>query len=191
MAVVNMLRDDLSEKKNSILKRWLNLIGQTHPEGGANFLKDKDRFTNPVGYTISSAINVLYEELLQDRLPSERVLTSLDDINMVRAVQNFSPRQAVAIVFLLKKAIRAEIGDEIREKREFEELLKFESRIDELALYAFNSYMDCREKIYKVKVDEMKAERDNAFRLIERTSLRFEGLEHGVVGGNNGRETVE
>ena len=186
-----MLEDLLAKKKAAILKQWFNLIAQTHPDGGANLLKDKDRFTNPVGYTISSAINVLYEELLQGNVNSEKVTTSLDDITKVRAVQDFSPHQAIAIIFLLKKAIRAELDGEIRGKREFEKLLEFESRIDELTLRAFDIYMACRERIYEVKVDEMKAARDNVFRLLERTSLRFEGLEHGVVGGNNERGIVE
>ena len=127
----------------------------------------------------------------EDRVNSSRVATSLDDINKVRAVQTFSPRQAIAIIFLLKEAIRAELEGEIREKRGFEELLKFESRIDELALYAFDSYMGCREKIYQVKVDEMKAEKENAFRLLDRMTLGFTMPADGVGDGGNGREILE
>jgi len=186
-----MLEDLLSKRKPAILKQWFNLIAQTHPDGGANLLTDKDRFTNPVGYTISSATNVLYEELLQGSVNSEKVTTSLDDITKIRAVQDLSPHQAIAIIFLLKKAIRAELDGEIREKREFGKLLEFESKIDELTLRAFDIYMVCRERIYEVKVDEMKTARDNAFRLLERTSLKLAGSKPMVAEDGNGKEVVE
>jgi len=58
-----------------------------------------------VGYTISQEINVLYEELLQGRVDSDKTATSLDSIIRIRAIQDFSPHEAVSFVFLLKKAI--------------------------------------------------------------------------------------
>lgn len=166
----------LLRKKAAILKRWFNLIAQMYPDGGTSLLKDKDRFANPVGYTVSSSIAVLYEELLQGKLNSEKASTSLDDIIKIRAVQDFSPSQAMTFVFLLKKAIRAELEGKIGEVGGFEELLRLESRIDEMALHAFDVYMDCREKIHKVKMDEMKAGMDNRFRLLERQSRKGAGV---------------
>jgi len=37
-----------------------------------------------------------------------------------------------------------------------EELLNFEQRIDKIALMAFDIYMECREKIYEIKIKEFK-----------------------------------
>jgi hypothetical protein len=166
------LDEVLLRKKAAILKRWFNLIAQTYPDRGTSLLKNKDRFANPVGYIVSSSIAILYEELLQGKLNSEKASMSLDNVIKVRAVQDFSPSQAMTFVFLLKKAIRAELEGKIGEVGGFEELLKLESRIDEMALHAFDIYMDCREKIHKVKVDEMKAGMDNTFRLLERQSRK-------------------
>lgn len=161
------LEDILVKKKAAVVKRWFELTAQTHPDGGAGLMKNKDRFANPVGHITSSAIATLYEELLQGKQNSEIVTMSLYDIIKVRAVQDFSPSQAISFVFLLKKAIRAELKGEINQTADFEELSRIDSGIDELASHAFDVYMDCREKIHKVKVNEMKATVDNTNRLLE------------------------
>ena len=165
-----VLEEVLVKKKDTILKRWFDLIAQTHPDGGASLVKNKDRFANPVGHITSSTIATLYEEFLQGKQNSERVTIALYDILKIRAVQDFSPSKAIAFVFLLKNAIRAELEDEIYKTNYFEELTRIESRIDELASHAFDIYMDCREMIYKVRVDEMKITVDNITRLLERQS---------------------
>ncbi|MFC2018106.1 RsbRD N-terminal domain-containing protein [Chloroflexota bacterium] len=164
------LEDVLVRKKNSVLKRWFDLIAQTSLDGGTSMLKTRDRFTNPVGHITTSATGVLYEELLQGKPDSQRATASLEDIIRVRAVQDFTPSQAVAFVFLLKKAIRAELEGEKNQKGFSEELSRFESLIDEMICHTFNIYVDCREKIYQIKVDEMKFKVDNMTRLVERMS---------------------
>ena len=184
----------LKKKKSTILKKWSALITQTYPEGGAGLPKNKDRFTNPVGYIISSTITVLYEALLKGDLSSSKVSTSLDDFIKVRAVQDFSPSQAVSFVYLLKKALSEELRDEVREDSDFEAMLRLYSNIDDLALHAFDIYMDCREKVCQVKVNEMKAALDNTFRWLERQSRKdsmcaqIPGLEREVSNGYNRTE---
>ncbi|MDI6814817.1 MAG: RsbRD N-terminal domain-containing protein, partial [Dehalococcoidales bacterium] len=96
----------------------------TYPSDTSRFLKqEKDRFLNPVGYTISQEIGAVYEELLQG-MDFGKLSASLDNIIRIRSVQDFSPSQAIAFIFLLKKAIRDELGNEIRENQLFEELLE-------------------------------------------------------------------
>ena len=51
--------------------------------------------------------------------------------------------------------------------------MKFESRIDKLAFLAFDIYMKCREKVYEIRVNEIKSERENAIKLLERASLMY------------------
>ena len=156
------------------MRRWFQLILETYPADTSRFLKkEKDRFVNPVGYTISQEIGVLYEELLQE-MNSDKLAACLDNIIRIRAVQDFSPSQTVAFIFLLKKAIREELTSEIKENRVFEELLKFESRIDKLVLLALDIYMKCREKVYEIRVNEIKAEKERALKLLERTNLIME-----------------
>ncbi len=164
----------LSQKRAAILERWFGLILDTYPADSSGFFKqEKDRFVNPVGYTISQETEALYDELLKEMNPAT-LYASLDNIIRIRSVQDFSPYQAIAFVFLLKKAVREELESEIRENQLFEELLKFESRIDELALLAADIYVRCREQIYEMRVNEVKAERERIFKLLERTNLRHD-----------------
>jgi len=150
------LEDILSQKRSAILKRWFDVILETYPADTQGFLKkQKDRFANPVGYTISQEIEALFGELLQG-MDSDKISPFLDRIIRIRAVQDFSPPEAMAFIFLLKKVIREELKNEIRENQIFEELLKFESKIDELALLSFDIYAKCREKVYELKVSETK-----------------------------------
>jgi hypothetical protein len=146
----------LSEKKHKISKTWFDLIVETYPQDTANFLKtQKNRFGNPVGYTISEGIDVVLEEL-SGEMDFERVSRYLDNIIRIRAIQDFTPSQAVGFMFLLKKVIREELADEIRKDQLFDELLLIESQIDQLANISFDMYMASREKIYKLRANELK-----------------------------------
>lgn len=161
------------------MERWFQLILGTYPADTSRFLKqEKDRFANPVGYTISREIEMLYDELLQEMNP-DKVAACLDNIIRIRVVQDFSPSQTIAFIFLLKKAIREELASEIAENRVLEELLKFESKIDKLVLLAFDIYMKCREKVFEIRVSEVKAERERVLKLLERANLTMESQSEG------------
>src|SRR5665647_234252 len=89
----------LSQKKAAILGRWLNMIYDSYPPETAIFLrKEKNRFDNPAGYRISEGLEGLYGALLQE-MERDQVLTCLDEIIRIRALQNFTPSQALAFIF--------------------------------------------------------------------------------------------
>ena len=126
----------------AILKRWFDLILETYPADTAALMrKDKNQFTNPVGSTLSREIEVLFKELCEGS-QNEKCQASLDSILKIRSVQDFSPSKAVGFVFLLKKAIGETLKSEICKESVMEEWLKFQSRIDDLALQAFDIYME-------------------------------------------------
>ena len=169
----------LLENKTTILKRWLDLILETYPADTAALMrKDRNQFTNPVGSTISQEIEVLYKGLLEGK-NSEGLSASLNSILKIRSVQDFSPSNAVGFIFLLKKAMEETLKREIREEPMREEWLKFLSRIDELALHAFDIYMDCREKICEIRINQAKSEKEMAFRMMERMSYSKEKRRKG------------
>ena len=149
----------------------------TYPAESSRFLKqEKDRFANPVRYTTSQEMEALYDELLHGLNP-DRLFASLDNIIKIRAVQDFSPSQAIAFAFLLKKAIREELKGEIQENQLFDELLKFESRIDKLALLALDVYTQRRDKVQELRVNEVKAQKEMIFKVLERTNQMLEKLD--------------
>lgn len=144
----------LRERQSAIVKRWFEAILETYPADTAKFLKtQKNQFANPVGSTISREIEQLFHELLQGIDP-EKVSPFLDRVIRIRAVQDFTPAQAVSFVYFLKKVIREELASEIERGQLFEELSVFESRIDHLALLSFDIYMRCREKLYELKAND-------------------------------------
>ena len=173
------LKDLLSRNEAAILKRWLNLILETYPAETATLMrKDKDQFTNPVGSTLSREIEVLFKKLCEGS-QNERCQASLDSILKIRSVQDFSPSQAVGFVFLLKRAIGETLKNEICKESVMDEWLKFQSSIDDLALQAFDAYMECREKICEIRINQARAEKEMAFRMIERMSTPKEKKQKG------------
>jgi hypothetical protein len=173
----------LSEKGPAILDKWLKLILESYPTDTQRFLKkQKDPFANPVRHTISKEIENTYKELLKG-VDRERVSPFLERIIKIRAVQDFSPSQAIAFVFLLKRVIREVLDKEIREHRLSADLLAFESQIDDLALVAFDVYMRCREKIYALSANEA---RNQVYRLLQKKGLLAEipEWEPGLKQGN-------
>lgn len=145
------------------------MILETYPSDTSNFLKkQKNCFANPVGYNISQGINGIFDELLNSVDSSERFFPFLNDIIKIKAVQDFSPSQAMSFIFLLKKALRETLGNKIHETNISEGLLLFESKIDDLALLSFDIYMKCREKIYEFKSNEV---RNMTFSLLKRANL--------------------
>jgi hypothetical protein len=165
------LKHLLIQNKRSILERWGHLILETYPGDTSKFMgQEKDPFLNPVGYTIAREIETLYEELLQGR-EVDQLSGHLEKIIQIRSVQDFSPSRAVLFVPLFKKAVREEIERSgIGTQQLTEEWIEFDTRIDQLSLMAFDLYTKYRERIYDIRISEMKKERDRAFRLLERTA---------------------
>jgi hypothetical protein len=166
------LQSILLKHKPAILQKWLRLLLDTYPSETSTLLKkNKDPFGNPMAHTFSQEIDALFDDLLQGSGVGENAVSCLDRIVRIRAVQEFSPAQAVSFIFLLKKVVRDELEDQIRENGIYQELLDFESRIDDLALSAFDIYMKCREKIYELKANEVKA---RTYTLLKRANMLCE-----------------
>ncbi len=171
-----MLKDLLEKKRSQIVKRWLELIFDTYPPDSSKFLMTQgNRFANPVGSTISNAVEKLYDGVVQGvDSQSEEICLLLDDIVRIRAVQEFSPAHAVGFIFLLKRAVREALDREIQHNEPARELLTFESRIDNLALLAFDIYMQCRERIYEIRATEI---RNRTSRILDRACQKY-GMPH-------------
>ncbi|MCL4537474.1 MAG: RsbRD N-terminal domain-containing protein [Nitrospirae bacterium] len=165
------LNELLLKKRQTILKKWFDSVLETYPQDTANFLKrQKDQFANPVGSTIYNGMDSLLEELLNGG-DTDKISTFLDNIIRIRAIQDFTPSQALAFVIQLKRVVREELINENKESQFADELLAFERRADDLMLLSFDIYMKCREKIYDLKANEL---RNMTSKLLERANLIFE-----------------
>jgi hypothetical protein len=166
-----VLKDFLLQKKSAILKKWFDRVLETYPQETQRFLqRQKDPFANPIGSTILKGIEGLYEELLQGD-DFAKASFFLDNIIRIRAVQDFSPSAAISFIPFLKKIIRDELPGDPGEDDSFEDLLEFASRIDQLTLLAFDIYVACREKLYEIRINEIK---NRSARVLERLSSAHE-----------------
>lgn len=161
------LNNLLKNKREVILEKWFDLIINTYPQESVQFFKRKSQFTNPVGYTISQGIEDILDAIIEDP-DTANFSVYLDNIIRIRAVQDFSPSQSVAFIFLLKQSIHEELAEDISRHNLFEELSVFEVTIDKLALMSFDIFMACREKIYNLKATEL---RDRTLWLLKKANL--------------------
>jgi hypothetical protein len=170
-----MLHDLLSRKRSSIVEKWFELILDTYPEDTSKFLRrSKDPFANPVRSTILQGIEGVLGEILKDHESPDALNDFLDRVIRIRSVQDFSPSQSLAFVFSLKTVIRQVLAKEIQEHGLHDQLQGLESRVDCLALRAFDVYMACREAVYELRVGEIKRQREAAFRALERSNRSIE-----------------
>ncbi len=185
-----MLRELLIQNKDTILGKWFNLILKSYPPDVSKFLKkERDRFNNPVGHTIFQNINHIYDELVNET-DGERIVVCLDNIIRIRSVQDFSPREAVAFIFQLKKIIRDELGSENRGDKILKEILEFEQEIDELALLAFQIYMRCREELFEIRAKELRNRSDKLLEMADVTGCRS-GKKEDSRMINGARDTLK
>ncbi len=148
--------EELRLKKGAIQENWIEKILDSYPSRGRDYYRTKkDEFLNPVGTVLSSRAEAIIESLLEG-FDHSVLSTLLEDVIKIRAVQDFSPSQALAFLPLLKQALREELQTVERAEawpREFEE---FEARIDQMTLLAFDIYTGCRQRIYELRIDELK-----------------------------------
>lgn len=161
----------IAKKKPIISEKWFNMIISSYPETTSTFLRKQiNPFSNPVGNTIREMITMVLDALCDEDV-NEKVYESIDKFVRIRAVQDFTPSTALNFIFMLKQVVKKELKDELNNKDMYEAFYLFNSKIDELMLRAFESYMKYREKIYELKVHEFK---NMAFRLLEKANLTFE-----------------
>ena len=151
-----MIRKLILQKKNVIIRTWIQSIIDTYPVETSSFLREqKNQFSNPVGHIISDTADKIFDAIIYGNQNLE-IKILLNDIIKVRAVQNFLPSQAAGFILSLKVIIRDELSPEIKDEKLFDEFWEIESEIDKVALIAFDLFMEAREKIFQLRINEIK-----------------------------------
>lgn len=162
----------LVKERSAILKRWLDLIFDTYPPDAQAFLmRRKNRIANPVGGAIVAGVDKLFDWLVHgEEGDVGDICVFLDNIVRIRAVQEFSASHSIGFVFFLKRAVRETLDSAVRKKGLYEDLLTFESKIDNLALLAFDNYSQCREQLHQIRSAEL---RNRTSRILERACQKY------------------
>jgi hypothetical protein len=175
-----MLADLLQKEKATVVKKWFAQVLDSYPEDTSRFLKsEKSPFANPVGSAIREGIEGIYDALLEEDAPAASLGPFLDKLIRIRAVQDFSPSQAISFVFSLKKVVRKLLKKDLRNPKIQDELTAFDDRIDRLSLLAFDHFVACREEVYELRIRELRGHRDAAVRMLERNNEASEKIQQG------------
>jgi len=146
----------LAQNKEQILDRWFDLIVRTYPGLSAVFLKKNHRWGNPVGTNIHGAIEKLFDELLLPEASTD-LAPLLDTVVRIRAVQDYMPSQAVAILLFVKHVVRERFAAEIKAGAiPVNELHEFDNKVDTMMLIAFDIYTKCRNTVMENRLDDFK-----------------------------------
>ncbi len=134
--------------KQAITEQWLGRLLRTYPSITARFMaQEEDPFRNPVGHAFRQSLRTLVDELFHE-MDAGRATQALEFVVQIRAVEDVTPPRALEFIFQLKDILRDEF-----QGAEFDLLC---SRVDEMALIAFDLYVKCRERTYQAKANEAR-----------------------------------
>lgn len=164
------LLEEISDNRKEIAKKWCDLVFSSYPvETQKVWKSNHDKFTNPVGAAIRKVTEQLLD-LVIDWNNGEAISESLDELIRIRTVQDFAPSKSLSFVLELKKIIRDIYFEKLKKEGSLDELMAFETRIDNLGLIAFDVYTKNRDLISQMRVDEVK----RAYHMILRRANKFE-----------------
>lgn len=127
---------------------WTEAVYSTYPFETTGFLRTKqDAFGNPVANMTKEAAGTLYDAVAGEEVEVATVKNALERFVKLRAVQTFTPSQGLGVFYLMKPLLRERILPELAEQGELDAYLTAESRLDSLALLAFDIYTAARETL--------------------------------------------
>ncbi len=149
------LRELLIERRPALCARWLDaVLGEYGEITASRWRKEKDRFANPIGHALSTGLPELFDAVVGGCAPCERAMTALEEIVRIRSVQDLAPSRAVGFVYLLRGAVRQELG--AAGGAHAAELAELDARVEQLALMAFDAYVELRERMYQLRQEELR-----------------------------------
>jgi len=151
------LIEALKKKQEEILSIWIERTLESYTSSEF-FKKSQDRFANPVGGNIREGLRRLFQLLLEDA-GMAKMAKPLDQVIRIRAVQEFTPAQAVAPILELKWVVRQVLRGDKNLNGLVGVLDSFDCDVDRVALAAFDVYTACREQLYQNRIGELKSGR--------------------------------
>ncbi len=151
----------ITQNREAVEQKWFDAILSTYaPETAVVWKKEKNRFANPVCHAFSVCISAVLDYVVSEQADADARLAaaqpSIEEVVRIRAIQNFAPSDALCFLPLLKKVIRETFWNDIADGDAAVEFLALESRIDVVLLLGLDIYSKCREKLFELRIKELK-----------------------------------
>ncbi|WP_027185137.1 RsbRD N-terminal domain-containing protein [Desulfovibrio inopinatus] len=151
----------IAQNRAKVEQKWFDAILSTYaPETATVWKKEKNRFANPVCHAFSVCIAAVIDYLVSNDADTDSRLEAakpgLEEVVRIRAVQNFAPSEALTFLPLLKKVVREMFWNDLAGSDMAVEFLALESRIDVVLLLGLDIYSKCREKLFALRIKELK-----------------------------------
>ncbi len=153
------LPQDLREQ---LLRQWLALALVHYPPQTRRFLVEAtDPFRNPAGRIYRETLGVVLEELL-GLCNWQRIRGALEELIRLRALLGLKPSEAVGFLAELRRLIGCRVPLESAQSS------TLDGRVERLLLEAFDLYLECRERMYQARLNEIRRARFLEERLARR-----------------------
>ena len=141
--------------EDKIVDQWVDYTLSSY-KSSTFFKKGRDKFSNPVGENTRESLGKLFKLLTSNADPKEFV-APLDQIMRIRSIQEFTASEAVGPIHAVKHITREILAKDSERKQFIADLYEFEFNVDLAVLAAFDLYSQCRERLYKVRIKEIKS----------------------------------
>lgn len=164
--------------KKDVTTEWVEMVFNTYPIETTGFLRTKsDPFTNPVAHMTREAAQILFDAAIGEEVEPARVKASVERFIKLRAAQKMDPSRSLAVFYVMKPILRQKVLPEMIKKGQLEAYLEAESRLDTLALLAFDMYMSARETIAESRIKEIRSQHAQ----LKRWAQKLENGDNGVL----------
>ena len=159
--------------RDKILTAWKDAVFSTYPLNTVGFARtQEDQFCNPAGHATREALEKIYAAVAGQNVSAKALAAAVEMFIKLRAVQNFTPAEALGVLYLLKPLLREQILPACADKKGlFKELLEAESRLDTAVLLACNIYVASKVQVCEERIGEIKRQQSQ----ITRWAQKIEG----------------
>lgn len=150
------LLEKVKGDRSKILRRWLDALLDSFPKQSRLMISaESDRFSNPIGFTLHEAIDEVFRALVGEKT-LEEIDLALGRLVKLKAIQEDHADGKLGALIELKRIIRESCGAYSARFSSITELLEIEDRVDEIILRAYQIYVQSREKILDLQINEIK-----------------------------------
>ncbi len=153
------------EHRATVTEQWVNAVFGSYALDTVGFLRTRtDQFCNPVGEITLTVAGYLFDAVAGEHMIEEKLDEALQRFVRLRSVQDFPPSQGIGVLYVLKQIFRDTFLEQMEKTGQMAAYLEAESRLDTLALMAFDMYIASRETLAEQRISEIRTQHSQLVR---------------------------